>query len=106
MVVILVILYTKSITICSEGCRLLDSSQEWKGLENEEDTSGKESEETRPPREVLEDQSNAVVTIVIKHKTVLLVHSSPTKPLTRHGENYEVTRDRRGGTMEQREKQK
>ena len=54
-----------------------------KGQENDKDTRGKESGEIRPPREVLEDQSNAVVTTVIKHKAVLLVHSSPTKPLTR-----------------------
>ena len=70
-------------------------------MENDKDTRGKESEETRPPGEVLGDQSNAVVTTVIKDKVVLLIQLSTAQPLTRHGENYEVTRDRRGGTMEQ-----
>ena len=76
-----------------------------KGQENDKDTRGKEFEERSTPGELLENQINAVVSTVIKHKAVLLIHLSPTKPLTRHGENYEVTRDRRGGTMEQREKQ-
>ena len=96
MVVILVILYTKSITICRVGCRLLDSSQGWKGLENGADTSGKESGETRPPEEVLDDQSNTVVAIVIKYKSLSFVLPSSTKPLTRHGVDYEETRDRNG----------
>ena len=55
-----------------------------KGLENDKDTRGKESEETRPPEEVLEDQSNAVVTTVIKDKVVLLIQLSTAQPLTRH----------------------
>ena len=76
-----------------------------KGLENDKDTRGKESEETSTPWELLEHQIKAVVSTVIKDKVVLLIQLSTAKPLTRHGENYEVTRDRRGGTMEQREKQ-
>ena len=67
-----------------------------KGLENDKDTRGKESEERSDPGELLEDQFNAVVSTVINIKAVLLIHLSPTKPLTRHGGNYEVTRDRKG----------
>ena len=59
-----------------------------KGMENDTDTLGKESEETRPPEEVLEDQSNAVVTTVIKDKVVLLIQLSTAKPITRHPDKY------------------
>ena len=50
------------------------------------DTSVEESGETRPPEEVLGDQSNAVVAIVIKLKSLSFVHYSPNQPLTRHGD--------------------